>query len=168
MTLAGKVVPVPKKVQKKTPPFLSQWKVLGEGVSDRNIKVFLIFFCFLLDFSVFLICCYIVRSKHPTDQTFHSSRNGGFFFGLFRDHLSDERHIQVHLLHSPPQAKKFGGFGGSKLCHTDYTHLSFFLVKMLPYIHIFVGFLGRNATIYTHFGVSWESKCFHHIHISGI
>ena len=71
MTLAGKVVPVPKKVPKKKTSFLSQWKVLGEGVSDRNIKVFLIFFCFLLDFSVFPICSYIVRSKHPLGLTFH-------------------------------------------------------------------------------------------------
>ena len=65
MTLAGKMVPVPEKVPPKKTPFLSQWRVLGEGVSDRKIKVFLIFFCFLLDFSVFPICCYIVRSKTP-------------------------------------------------------------------------------------------------------
>ena len=72
--------PPPKK--KKT--FLSEWKVLGEGVSDRNIKVFLIFFCFLLDFSVFPICCYIVRSKHPLVQTFHWLGNGFFGGDYFR------------------------------------------------------------------------------------
>ena len=74
-------------------PFLSEWKVLGEGVSDRKIKVFLIFFCFLLDFSVFPICCYIVRSKHPLAQTFHWVRKTGFFLGLFPNHLSGERHM---------------------------------------------------------------------------
>ena len=95
MTLAAKVVWVLKK---SLTPFLSQWKVLGEGVSDRNIKVFLIFFCFHLDSSVFTICYYIVRSKHPRVQTFHWLSNVFFFFGgggLFPNHLSGEHHVVI-------------------------------------------------------------------------
>jgi hypothetical protein len=46
------------------------------------------------------------------------------------------------------------GARGGQNC-AIYTHFGFFflLVKMMPYIHIFVGVLGKNATIYTHFGV---------------
>ena len=32
---------------------------------------------------------------------------------------------------------------------------------MMPYIHILVFFLGQNATIYTHFGRFFGSKCYH-------
>ena len=89
-------------------------------------------------------------------------------------------YIPVHLLHSPPQAKKFGGFLGQNdaiyihiwgiffgVKMLPYIHiLGFFLVKMLAYIHILVGFgvkmlpyiytfgvffCGQNAAIYTHF-----------------
>ena len=46
--------PSTEKSQKKNGFFLL-WKVLGEDVSDRNIKVFLIFFCFHLDSSDYQI-----------------------------------------------------------------------------------------------------------------
>ena len=54
--------------RKKPPRIFRQWKVLGKGVSDRNIKVFLIFFCILLDSSVFsnlLLHCQIKTPYRP-------------------------------------------------------------------------------------------------------
>jgi hypothetical protein len=51
--------------------------------------------------------------------------------------------LHTHFLHSPPQAKKFGVFGGQN--GAIYTHFGEF-------------FLGQNAAIYIHLGFFLGSK----------
>ena len=68
-----------EKKSKKKPFSLSQWKVLGEGVSDQNIKVFLILFCFH-SHSNLLLHCQIKTPSGPLPLT----EKRLFFFNYFR------------------------------------------------------------------------------------
>ena len=89
---------VPKKVQKKT-SFLSQRKVLGEGVSDQNIKVFLIFFCFHLKIPVFfsnlLLHCQI---RTPSGPNLPLAEKRVFCFWTISEPPLGEHHMAIPKL----------------------------------------------------------------------
>ena len=110
ITLVGKVVRVPKKVPppKKKNTFPSQCKVLGEGVSDQNIKCFrskykgfpnfLLFSLRFQCFSNLLLHCQIKTSSGPLTE------KRGFYFGtIFKLPFRRPSYLPCSLiLLSPP------------------------------------------------------------------
>ena len=94
MTLAGKVVRVPKKSppQKKN-PFSQSVEGSRRGCFRSKYKGFPNFLLFPLRFQCFSNLLSHCQIKTPSVQTFHwrNWERGG---GLFPNHLSGERHIQ--------------------------------------------------------------------------